>query len=239
MSLHEFIWPRSIDAEIARLADTIREFWPERFSSSNLQERVRRLALELAAEPIDEKTFARFLAFLAELNAFAERKLCVVPVEGVALVSDDPIAFGPFVLRRATRTELERIHTLTAEALSRTLHTPEEQVDIASRFRRQAEESLANSVLLEFEVTGDAEQAHIVFMEKAGILMDLLQMSTKIAEFCGSARVGLRGHPHSGSYSAWILPLNSGDWSQRNQRTGGIGDLSLHDGNLFLMRRAA
>jgi hypothetical protein len=166
ISLHEFIWPKSIDAEIARLADTIREYWPERFSASNLQKRLGRLALELAAEPIGEATLARFLAFLADLNAFAERKLCVAPVEGVALVSDGPIAFGPFVLRRATQTELDRIHTLIGEALSRTLHTPQEQVDMASAFRRQAEVSLAGSVLLEFEVTGDAEQAHMVFIEK-------------------------------------------------------------------------
>lgn len=194
--------------------------------------------MDLAAEPIGQETQARFVALLAELNVFSERKLCVAPVEGVAVVSDEPVAFGPLVLRRATQNELDRIHALTAEALSHTLHTPEEQVGIASDLRRHAEQSLAGSVLLEFEVIADTEQAHAVFIEKASMLMDLLQMSTRIVEFCRSARVGLRGHPHSGSYSAWVLPLNSGNWSQPNKRTGGIGDISLSDGNLSLMRRA-
>jgi hypothetical protein len=237
-SVQEFILPHSIEADIARLVDTIREFWPERFSAGYLQKRIGRLVSELAAEPIGQETQRRLVALLADLNLFAERKLCVAPVEGVALVSDDPVVFGPFVLRRATQVELDRIHTLTAEMLGRTLHTPEEQVGFAAEFRRQAEDSLAGSVMLEFEVIADAERAHSVFLEKASMLMDLLQMSTKIAEFCGSARVGLRGHPHTGLYSAWVLPLNPGGWSQPNKLTGGIGHVCLYDGNLFLLNLA-
>jgi hypothetical protein len=159
-------------------------------------------------------------------------------VESIDLASDLPVVFGPFVLRRATQLVLDRIHLLTAEAVGRSANTPEDQVSIEADLRRYAAESLKGNVVLEFEVMADAEQAHAVFLEKANILMDLLQMSTKIAEFCGSARVGLSGHAHSGRYSAWVLPMNPGGWSQPNKRTGGIGDLSLHDGNLFLMRKA-
>src|SRR5579859_7652843 len=100
IGLQEFILPRSIEAQIARLADAIGEPWPERFSAPYLKKRVRRLAMDLAAEPIGEETQARFVALLEELKVFSERKLCVAPVEGVAVVSDDPVAFGPLVLRR-------------------------------------------------------------------------------------------------------------------------------------------
>jgi hypothetical protein len=236
--VQNFIWPKSIETDIARLAGTIKELWPERFSTSNLQKRIGKLVLELAAKPISQETQRRFMASLADLNCFAERKLCIAPVEGITLVSDDPVVFGPFVLRRATQLELDKIHALTAEMLSRTLHTPEEQVGLAAVLRKNAEEWLAGSVILEFEAIADAEQAHAVFIEKANMLMDLLQMSTQIADFCGSARVGLRGHSHAGSYSAWVLPLNPGDWCQLNERTGALGDLCLNSGNLFLMRRA-
>lgn len=238
ISLRDSASSSSIQSEITRLADAMGKPWLERFSASYLHDRVRQLALDLAAEPIGGETRARFLALLAELDAFSERKLCIAPVEGITVASDDPVVFGPFVLRRATQNELDRIHALTAEAVSGSANTPSEQVDIASELRRDAEESLASSVLLEFEVTAETKQAHAIFIEKAAMLMDLLQMSTRIAEFCRSARIGLRGHPHSGSYSAWILPLNSGGFYQPNKRTGGIGYLSLHDGNLFLMRRA-
>lgn len=215
-----FILPQHIEDDVARLADTVRETWPGRFSTTNLQKRIGRMVSDVAAESesIGQETHTRFIAFFAELDLFAERKLCIAPVEGVTLVNDDPVVFGPFVLQRATQSVLDRIHTLNAEMLGRTLHTRAEQVGIAADLRRHAEESLAGSVILEFEVTADAEQAHSVFLEKANMLVDLLQMSTQIAEFCESIRVGLRGHPHAGSYSAWILPLNPGDWLQPANR---------------------
>jgi hypothetical protein len=227
----------SIESDIARLADTIRESWPERFSAHYVQDRIRRLASELAAEPICESTQARFVALLSDLDIFAERKLCIAAVEGVNIASDEPVAFGPFVLRRATQLELDRIHTLTVEMLGTTLYTPEQQVDIAADLARNAE-ILRGGVVLELEVVADAQQAHTVFVEKATKLMDLLQMSTTIAEFCRSARVGLCGNPHTGKYSAWVLPLNPGGYFQPNKLTGGIGSLCLYDGNLSLMRRA-
>jgi hypothetical protein len=67
---------------------------------------------------------------------------------------------------------------LTMGALRSTLDTTEEQDYIASDLRKHAEEALASSVLIEFEVIADTEQAHAVFLEKASVLMDLLQMST-------------------------------------------------------------
>jgi hypothetical protein len=203
-----------------------------------VRDKLRRLALDLAAEPVGQETQRRFMELLRDLTLFAEKKRCIAPVEGISLVGDDPVTFGPFVVRRATPPAIEEICALTAEALARTLNTPQEQAVFANDFRKQAEELLAGGVILEFEVIADAHQAHDVFIEKARILMDLLQMSTRIAEFCGSTRVGLRGHPHTGLYSAWVLPVNPGDWSQQNKRTGGVGSLCLYDGNLTLMRRA-
>ena len=48
----------------------------------------------------------------------------------------------------------------------------------------------------------------------------------------------LRGGPHAGTYSAWVLPLNAGGLSQEHRLTGGIGEIVLDPGNLTLMERA-
>jgi hypothetical protein len=213
-------WPQSIETGCAQLVETIRELWPDRFSAEYVRARLWRLVWELVARPIELETQRRFTALLAELDCFTERKLCVASVEGVRLEGDEPPRIGPFFLRRATPGQFDRIFALAPE------------------LRGRAEKMLAGSVLLELEVLADAEQAHEVFAGKAAVLMDLFQMSTTIADFCGSARVGLRGHPHTGSYSAWILPLNPGGWFQTNEITGGVGDLHLSEGNLLLMRRA-
>jgi len=223
---------------MARIADELKLGWPERFSTSYLKGQIEKIILDLATEQIGKETQKRFIGFLDALNQFDERKLCIASVEGVAVVNDDPITFGPFVLRRATGVVLGKINSLIVESLRHTIHTSEEQLAFAAEFQKNAEDSLAGKVILEFEIVADAEQAHTAFFEKANMLMDLLQMSTKIAEFCGSARVGLCGHPHAGSYSSWVLPLNLGSWVQANHRTGAVGELCLNSGNMFLMRRA-
>lgn len=237
-TVREAVQHQSIQDDMTLMAEQLKLEWPERFSTRYLQGRIETILLDLATEQIGQETQQRFMGFLDELGQFDERKLCIASVEGVAVANDDSIRFGPFVLRRATQVVLDKINSLTVESLRHTLHTPEEQLSFAREFQRNAESSLAGKVIVEFEIVADAQHAHTVFFQKANMLMDLLQMSTKIAEFCESARVGLCGHPHSGSYSSWVLPLNLGGWTQPNHRTGALGELCLNNGNIFLLRRA-
>ena len=232
------MWNPLLRAEVNKLASRVSTEWPEKLSESYVQERIEGLALKTVTQPVGQETWRCFEGLFTELDLFQERKLCIAAVEGIGLISDDAFRIGPFLMRRATRCQLDRIHALTKDALGRTLHSSEEQTAIASCLNKDAEDGLLGSVLLELELTADAAKAHALFFEKAGTLMDLLQMSTTIAEWCGSARVGLRGHPHAGAYSAWILPINPGNFLQPNKRIGSVGELCLSDGNLFLMKRA-
>ena len=239
MSFQSLLWPKPMQDTADELAEDIRKHWPDRFSTSYLKKRLRQIVEDLAADPIGQHTQERSAAFLGELECFAETKLCIAPVEGIQLVNDDPVTLGPFRLRRVTPEVHESIHAITVKALTYTLHTPSEQDALAKRFRTDAEYIMAaGNVIVEFEVVADSEHAHAVFFEKANALMDLLQMSTRVVEWCGSVRVGLRGGPHAGTYSAWVLPLNAGGLSQKNRLTGGIDDIVLDPGNLTLMERA-
>jgi len=202
-----------------------------------LERRIETLALELWQVPIGPATRARFSDLLKDLDVFSDRKLCVAPIDGVDLSA--PASFGPFTLRRATRVELDRIRRLFEDAFSRSPYNSEQRAEFVRQFSDQANSALEGRVIVEFETIADSGHAHKVFLEAAGMLMDLLQMSTRIAEFCASARVGLGGHSHTGIYSAWILSLDGHDgWSQQSSVTGSVGNLCLNDGNLFLMRKA-
>ena len=154
------------------------------------------------------------------------------------MVSDDPVNVGPFRLRLVTQKVLDDIDVITVRMLSYTRHTPAEQNGFVDNFRRDAEKLLAGNVIVELEVVADFEHAHEVFIEKATMLMDLLQVSTTVAEWCATARVGLRGGPHSGTHSAWVLALNSGAWGQKHKLTGGVGEIVLDTTNLTLIKRA-
>lgn len=141
-------------------------------------------------------------------------------------------------MRRVTPAYLEKVFACIERSIAETSHSDEEKAGHLFDFRRDAREQLGASIVLEFEVIADAEQAHVVFEEKAAKLMDLFQMSTAIAEFCASARIGLRGKTHSGLYSGWVLSIDGSGFYQPSRRVGALGNLCLSDGNLFLMRRA-
>lgn len=234
----EVVWTQAVERECAKLAESLRDCWPRKFSTTFLVRQIKPLLIELAGGPVDEETSARFVSLIDTLESFNERKLCFAPIDGVSLGNAAPVGLGPFQLRKGTALELSRLHEFEVQALTWTKHTPEEQRVFAEHFRVHLEKQLAGSVILELEVTADAEQGHTVFYEKATSLIDLLQSSTVLTDFSDSAQIGLRGHSHAGHYSAWVLPLNCGGFFQPNERTGSMGELCLNDGSLYRMKDA-
>lgn len=86
---HEPLWPRAVELETEQFVTAVRELWPERFSATYVSKRIKRLGVELAADPIADQTSRRFNALRSELDEFAERKLCVAPVDGIELARKD------------------------------------------------------------------------------------------------------------------------------------------------------
>ena len=237
-SVGECLWPRELHDRVDALAGMLTNLWPERFGATYVRKRVTALALEAAAMPIGQATQKIFSEFYRGLETFEQRNLCICPIEGIELVDDEPVVFGPFQVQRATQPATERIDVLIAQMLTHTQHTADEQRDIASRLQEDYRSSVSGRAVVQAEIIADPEQAHSVFVTKAKVLMDILQMCSEIIEFCGQPRVRLGGYSHAGVYSAWVLPITGRGFFQPNQRVGSIGAITLSRSNVATIRRA-
>jgi hypothetical protein len=130
------------------------------------------------------------------------------------------------------------MNQLQRDILGRTRHSPEEQLAFADEDRKHAERVLMGRAVLELEVIADAEKAHAAFVDKAMVLIDLLQTATDFVEFCDSARVALGGYSHASRYHAWVLALDQGTWLQTIMLTGRVADLPVNSRTLATMRNA-
>jgi hypothetical protein len=101
-TIADCLLPFRLENEITEFAEMLQSRWPERFSAEWLRIRLDSLVMDVAGEPIHQGTYDGFKSFLTELDTFNEKKLCVVPIDGIALADDEPVNLGPFRIRRVT-----------------------------------------------------------------------------------------------------------------------------------------
>ena len=202
--------------------------YQSRFAVEDIEERLRTVICTTVRSGDIERVLALMKQFWERLDNPDERKVCLVPLQGISM-DDSVVEIGSFTLRRMDAESIRYVTELLSAAIDNTSSSERIKAESKSHCEREFAEHLKDTVCVAVYVSADSNKASQIATKDTQTVLDLIRFTTPaLYPKSRNITVSLKGDGMPGIYRRYVLPIGKSDGTLPTSRTGPFGDFQLN-----------